>query len=140
MGFQVPGSGFSVRVEVRFGVLCSLLVCSLLVTFALRLDAQAPRTTKDAVYSAAQAKRGEAVFTDKCVACHGAKLEGDFGPPLTGEAFLGIWGGLSLSELFDKIHNTMPADAPGTLSRPQALDVMTYVLQANKAPAGSADL
>ena len=140
MRFSVPGSGFRVRVQVRFWVLGSLFVGSVFGGFALRLEAQQPRTTKDAVYSAAQAKRGEAVYTEKCVACHGAKLEGDFGPPLTGDAFLGIWGGLSLSELFDKIHNTMPADAPGTLTRPQALDVVTYVLQANQAPAGAADL
>jgi len=117
-----------------------VFVGSLFGAFALRAHAQQPRTTKDAVYSAAQAKRGEAVYKDKCVACHGAKLEGDFGPPLTGEAFLGIWGGLSLSELVDKIHNTMPADAPGTLTRPQVLDVVTYILQANQAPAGAADL
>jgi mono/diheme cytochrome c family protein len=110
------------------------------VALSLRLDAQQTRTTKEGVYSAAQAKRGEAVYQEKCVACHGAKLEGDFGPPLTGEAFLGIWGGLSLSELFDKIHNTMPADAPGTLTRPQAVDVVAYVAQANQAPAGATDL
>lgn len=125
---------------MRFWVLCAVFACSLFGAFALRLDAQGARTTKDAVYSAAQATRGAAVYREKCVACHGAKLEGDFGPPLTGEAFLGIWGGLALSELFDKIHNTMPADAPGTLTRPQALDVVTYILQANQSPAGAADL
>ncbi len=115
-------------------------MCSLFGVFALRLDAQQGRTTKDAVYSAAQAKRGEAVYTEKCVACHGAKLDGDLGPPLTGQAFLGIWGGLSLAELVDKVHNTMPLDAPKTLTRPQAIDVVAYVLQGNQAPAGAADL
>jgi mono/diheme cytochrome c family protein len=125
---------------MRFRVLCSGFLVLWFAVFALRADAQQMRTTRDAVYSAAQAKRGDAVYQDKCVACHGAKLEGDLAPPLSGEAFLGIWGGLPLAELFDKIHNTMPADAPGTLTRPQAIDVVTYVLQANQAPAGAADL
>lgn len=140
MRFSVPGSMFPVRVQVRFGVLCAVFLCALFGAFALRVDAQQGRTTKDAVYSAAQAKRGEAIYTEKCIACHGAKLEGDFGPSLTGQAFLGIWGGLSLAELVDKVHNTMPLDAPKTLTRQQAIDVVAYVLQANQAPAGAADL
>ena len=124
----------------RYAVLClSLFLCGL-IGYSSRLQAQQPRTSKDGVYTAAQAKRGEAVYKEKCVACHGARLEGDLGPPLTGDAFLGIWGGLSLSELFDKIHNTMPADMPGTLTRPQAVDVVAYILQANQSPAGAAVL
>ena len=125
---------------MRFGVLCSLILCGLCAAFSLRADAQQGRTTKDPVYSAAQATRGEVVYQEKCVACHGAKLEGDLGPPLEGQGFLGIWGGLPLSDLFDKIHNTMPADEPGTLTRPQAVDVLAYLLKGNQAPAGAADL
>ena len=34
----------------------------------------------------------------------------------------------------------MPADAPGTLSRPQVADLVAYMLQANQFPAGSAEL
>ena len=36
-----------------------------------------------------------------------------------------------------KILSTMPADAAGTLSRPQVADLVAYVLQSNQFPAGS---
>jgi len=45
-----------------------------------------------------------------------------------------------VSDLFDKIHNTMPADAPGTLEPPQVADVVAFILQANAFPAGGAEL
>ena len=118
-----------------------------LVVFALALvvsfggaHAQQARSAREGVYSAVQADRGKALYTDQCVLCHGDTLGGDIGPPLAGQAFLGIWGAMSASDLFDKIHNTMPADAPGTLSRPQVADLVAYVLQANQFPAGSVEL
>jgi hypothetical protein len=42
--------------------------------------------------------------------------------------------------LFDKIHNTMPADSPGTLTRPQVTELVAYLLKANQFPAGSSEL
>ena len=132
MRFAVRGSGFR--------VLGSLFACVLVVALSLRLDAQQTRTAKDGVYTAEQAMRGDAVYKDTCVACHGAALAGDLAPPLAGEVFLDLWGPLALSELFDKIRNTMPADAPGTLTRPQTVDLVAYILQANTLPAGRAAL
>ena len=105
-----------------------------------RVYAQQARTAKDGVYTAAQAKRGEAVYLKQCVLCHGATLAGDDGPPLAGQSFLEVWDTLPLSDLFDKIQNTMPDDAPRTLTRPQVADVVAYVLQANQFPAGRAEL
>ncbi len=127
---------FTVR---RFKVLCSLFVCALMVAFSLRLSAQAPAAAPG-VYTAAQAKNGEATYKTKCEACHGAMLEGVAGPPLAGQDFVGIWGAPTLQELYDKIHNTMPADAPGSLAPAQAIDVVAYILQANKLPAGQTAL
>ena len=125
---------------MRFRVLGSLFACALVVALSLRVDAQQTRTARDGVYAADQAKRGEAVYKDTCVACHGAALAGDLAPPLAGEVFIGVWGPLALSELVNKIDNTMPADAPGALTRPQAVDLVAYILQANKLPAGRAAL
>jgi hypothetical protein len=34
----------------------------------------------------------------------------------------------------------MPADHPGTLSRPENADILAYILQVNKLPAGTRDL
>ncbi len=39
--------------------------------------AQASRSVWDGVYTDAQAKRGQALFEQNCVSCHGPALEGD---------------------------------------------------------------
>src|SRR5438105_1986354 len=125
---------------MKFGRLCLLAAGVLAASVSLRVEAQQPRAAKDGVYTAAQAKRGEAVYRDKCVACHGAMLEGIVGPQLAGNDFLGIWAAPPLSDLYDKIHNTMPADAPGSLTPAQAVDIVAFIVQSNKFPAGRAAL
>jgi len=95
---------------------------------------------KDGVYTAAQARRGETVYRNQCLGCHGATLAGDDGPPLAGQSFLDVWDKLPVSDLFDKIQNTMPDDAPQTLTRPQVADLVAFMLQANKFPAGRVEL
>jgi mono/diheme cytochrome c family protein len=117
-----------------------LLACVLTGTSSPRVHAQQSRSAADGVYTAAQAKRGEAVYQNACAMCHGPMLAGNLGPPLAGQAFLGIWNKQTLADLFDKIHSTMPADAPGTLTREQSADLVAYILQANTFPAGRADL
>jgi len=93
------------------------------------------------VYTDAQAKRGEGVANKMCVSCHGAELMGgEAGPTLVGLEFLGNWNSLTLGDLFDRIHTTMPADAPGSLSVPDTGDLIAYVLKLNKYPAGQKDL
>jgi mono/diheme cytochrome c family protein len=74
------------------------------------------------------------------VACHGKALEGSVGPPLSGEGFLSAWGSRSLGDLVEKIEKTMPPQAPGSVSREQAIDIAAHVLRAGKFPAGPADL
>ena len=98
------------------------------------------RTAREGVYSGAQATRGQAIFKDKCAACHGDMLEGLIGPPLTGDEFLKAWGSQPLSELADKIQKTMPQSEPGTLTRPQAVDLVAHILQVGKFPAGQSAL
>ena len=98
------------------------------------------RTAKDGVYTAAQATRGKSIFDMRCAVCHGEMLEGAAGPPLIGDVFLGPRNGQPVSDLFDKIHATMPADAPGTLEPAQVADVVAFILQANKFPAARAEL
>ena len=98
------------------------------------------RTAKDGVYTAAQATRGKSIFDMRCAVCHGEMLEGAAGPPLVGDVFLGPRNGQPVSELFDKIHATMPADAPGTLEPAQVADVVAFILQSNKFPAARAEL
>jgi mono/diheme cytochrome c family protein len=93
------------------------------------------------VYTDAQAKRGEATANKACSSCHGADLMGgEAGPALVGLEFLGNWNQQSLGDFFDRIHATMPADAPGSLSLQDTSDVVARVLQLNKFPAGQKEL
>lgn len=95
----------------------------------------------DGVYTEEQAKRGEALYYERCGACHGPSLEGgDMTPPLVGGTFTSTWNDLALSELFERIRITMPLDRPSTLSRQQTADVLSFLLKSNKWPAGQAEL
>jgi cytochrome c len=101
---------------------------------------QAP-SLKNGVYSNQQAERGRAVYETRCATCHGDKLQGaSAGSPLTGQDFLANWSGRPLLDLVDKIHKTMPFEAPGSLSRQQSTDLAAHILKAGAYPAGQTDL
>jgi mono/diheme cytochrome c family protein len=105
------------------------------------LIAAQTKTTADGVYTEAQAKRGEATYAKACASCHGADLSGSGQAPALGDAdFNSEWNNQPLSDLFDRIQATMPADAPGTLKRTEAADVMAFVFAKAHIPPGSADL
>jgi mono/diheme cytochrome c family protein len=106
------------------------LVCS------LAAPAAAQQTPANGVYTAEQATAGQAVYRAQCSGCHGPTLGGNAGPSLRGENFLKNWAGKSLDELAVKIQNTMPQNAPGKLTRDQAVTLVAYMLQAGKFPAG----
>ena len=108
----------------------------------LVLKAQgAARNVWDGVYTADQAATGKALFESKCVTCHGADMAGaETAPPLAGPVFLGNWSGLSAGDLFTRIHTTMPANDPGSLSNAEAAQALAYILSFNKLPAGSTPL
>jgi S-disulfanyl-L-cysteine oxidoreductase SoxD len=118
-----------------------LVIAALLTALvAIGTARQAP-SLKDGVYSNQQAERGRAVYETRCATCHGDKLQGaSAGSPLTGPDFLANWSGRPLSDLVDKIHKTMPFEAPGTLSRQQATDLAAHILKTGNYPAGQVDL
>jgi len=103
--------------------------------------ADTPKTTMDGVYTADQATRGKAQYSQNCANCHMDDLSGSGQAlPLAGDAFTETWEGQSVGDLFDLIHNTMPQDKPGTLTPDATVDVIAYLLQYNKFPAGSEEL
>jgi mono/diheme cytochrome c family protein len=108
--------------------------------FAMFGYARQTRSIKDEVYSNRQAERGRPIYENRCAACHGDKLQGATGTPLAGAAFLSDWSARPLLELADKIHKTMPFEAPGTLSRQESIDLVAYILKAGDYPAGQEDL
>lgn len=96
----------------------------------------------DGFYTGAQADRGEALYDEQCVVCHGAltQITPDMAALLADHTFRARWTGRSLGELFELIQVEMPQDAPGSLSARQTTDLLAYILRGNKRPAGDAPL
>ncbi len=123
----------------------AMMAISAITVLVCALRAQEPpsseRSVWDGVYTEEQAKRGESLYEKQCSTCHGDKLAGrESAPPLIGGAFMANWNGLTLGDLFERIRRTMPQDSPGKLSRQQNADVLAYVLNFNKFPAGKTEL
>ena len=113
----------------------------LLVGAAAILFVAQGKTTQDGVYTDGQAKRGEQTYAKTCASCHGADLSGSGQAPALGDAdFNKEWDGQPLSDLFDRIHATMPGDAPGTMQPAEVADVMAFLFAKAHMPAGTADL
>jgi quinoprotein glucose dehydrogenase len=106
-----------------------------------------PRTVRDGVFTAEQARRGQAAYTGPCDRCHGYKLDGASddpdmlpAPPVAGAKFLRQWNGRSLAALFEYLRVTMPANNPGYLSDAEVADIVAYMLSTSGLPAGNAPL
>ena len=99
----------------------------------------APAQLASAVYTAAEAEAGRAVYEQACASCHMPDLRGQFeAPELAGAGFRGTWGGRPAAELLDIVRTTMPPAAPGSLAPAAYTGVVAYLLQANGvAPAAS---
>jgi len=106
------------------------------------VGAQPPASVLAGVYTDAQAKRGQKVYSDNCVTCHGDKLQGTdtAGPTLSGPDFVNGWKDMTVGALFAKISSDMPSSAPGTLKPEEYADVLSFVLSSNKYPAGMTEL
>jgi cytochrome c len=102
------------------------------------------RTVWDGVYTEAQSARGREEYRIYCQSCHLEDLSGGIDnnservPALRRDGF-----GLSrrtLDNLYSFIVESMPGDAPGTLSGKTYVDVIAYILQQNGFPAGTREL
>ena len=82
----------------------------------------------------------QALYGQQCASCHGDKLEGVQGPPLTTDVFLGRWQAQPLSDLANKIRNTMPAGSPGSLTPQQAADLVAHLLKVGSFPREQTEL
>jgi mono/diheme cytochrome c family protein len=102
---------------------------------------QTVRNTLSGIYTEAQAKRGQAVYEEQCLSCHGPDLKGaDQAPALVGMEFNAEWNESPISDLFERIRLSMPADKPGTLSPEQVADVLAFVLSRDEFPPGQTEL
>ena len=117
-----------------------LIVLGAVPLLAILLGAQETRSVWD--YTEAQAKRGEELYFERCVRCHGATYMGgtDGAGPLLGPTFNGNWNGVPLDQMLERVRTTMPMDKPATLSRQQTADALAFIFSINKIPAGKTEL
>jgi mono/diheme cytochrome c family protein len=128
-----------------FGGLAFAAAAIFLVAFAVRASAAqargstprgpaaAPRTTLSGIYTEAQATKGEEMYYAVCIACH---AKGTYAGP----GFKANWAGKPLSDLYDWVLNKMPKNDPGSLTPAESVEVIAYILQQNKMPAGKTPL
>ena len=93
----------------------------------------AAKTTLSGIYTAAQAGKGEDIYFALCVTCH---AKGTYAGP----SFKTNWNNRPLWDLWDWISNKMPKNDPGSLAPEEVVQVMAYILQQNKMPAGTTPL
>jgi len=118
----------------------------LAVTYTIAPDARAqeplaPSTVWDKVYTDAQAARGKEAYMAECSACHAEDLGGSgYAPAMKGSEFTAAWGDKTLGDFFDRARRLMPPDNPGSLAPEKYRDVIAFILQENKYPAGDREL
>ena len=123
-----------------------IFAISALIVSGVLVAAQNPsprQSVWEGVYTDAQATRGERTYGRSCEQCHGADLAGDPVmeiPPLALDSFMTSWSSKSVKDLFDTVKRSMPKDKPGSLGTGAYIDVVAYLLQANKFPSGSREL
>src|ERR1051325_6732716 len=83
-------------------------------------------------YLPSQAERGSQVYQRTCAMCHAAGQ-------LVGETFVNSWNNRRVYDLYALVRGTMPLDNPGGLKDGEYLDVVAYLLQANKHQSARAD-
>jgi len=117
---------------IRQSVVISILVASGFV-YAQAPDVK-PVNKEDilnGIYSSAQATRGERTYKTSCQSCHVAR-------EYKGLIQKSENSKIQISAYFDLISQTMPQDAPGSLSNDAYLNLIAYMLSLNDFPATDA--
>ena len=114
----------------------SSIVAGVLFTVFAQLSV-AQNSTREGVYTQAQAIAGGALYLRSCVECHGITLAGgEGGPGLVGGEFWSQWQDQSLAAFYQITASTMPVNNPNGFSAEQYADLVAFMLQQNGLPAG----
>ena len=124
---------------IKFSVLFSGLLFLINTSYAQLND---PDEEAAGVFTEEQVALGLQSYQLNCSnACHQADLSGGGPvPALKDLAFLGVWGNISTTELFDSIKTSMPPTNAGGLSDETYLAIIAFILSANGAVAGDTPL
>jgi mono/diheme cytochrome c family protein len=118
----------------------SAIGCTGILLVCITLAAAQTTSVWSGVYTDEQAAAGEKVYFNRCASCHGDDLGGvERAPALAGAAFIESWHGKDLRRLLDRI-DSMPPDAPKTLSPQEAVAMVAFILRAAEIPGGTAPL
>ncbi|CAI9009988.1 MULTISPECIES: c-type cytochrome [Burkholderia] len=83
-------------------------------------------------FDAAQAAHGKELYGNACAKCHGADLEGNTAPALSGTSFAPLsHSHLTIGGVFGYMATNMPADQPGKLKDEDYADLMAFLLASN---------
>jgi mono/diheme cytochrome c family protein len=125
------------------------LVVALAVTapFAMAQEgAKAKVSVWSGVYTAAQSKRGEELYSGACIHCHGLRLNGAGqpdqppSPAIAGATFLRKWAGQPVAALFDYVQTNMPSDNPGSVTAQESVDAIAHMFAVSSMPPGDKEL
>ena len=122
--------------------LSTLALASLILT-AISAETRAEKSEDEmTVYTEEQAVTGRDLYAEHCALCHGIMLEGRSSVPLSGATFQTRWADEkhSLGDLFYIVRTLMPYGQPATLSKPEYIDIIAYLLMMNGYSAGARPL
>jgi alcohol dehydrogenase (cytochrome c) len=119
-------------------VVVNLTAIAALVLITAAATASAPVRSAGA-YSRDQAQAGANVYGAACASCHGAKLQGGAAPALKGSSFAKSIETTfpSTAKLLEFISTQMPVNNPGSLSKTQYTQVLSFILASNHYPASA---
>ena len=81
----------------------------------------------------AQAEHGARVFNQTCATCHARSQ-------FVGESFVETWNDRRVFDFYALVRSTMPLTNPGGLKEDEYLALVSYLLEANHAEAGTDSL
>ena len=152
----------------EFGGVTTEAVEAVLERFDVDGEVVDMRSVWDGVYTKEQAKRGRPVYARNCTECHGdtpvalapvrpnqmlLERQLDFlrvsdpgasgfssAPPLSGGVFLRGWKGQTVANLYQFARSEMPQGSPGSLTDQQYADIIAYMFNLSRLPAGENEL
>src|SRR5262245_44043746 len=122
------------------------LAVAVLVTTIFAGPAAAQVSIWSGVFTEAQSKRGQTLYSGACSQCHGPRLNGAGqadqppSPAIARAGFLRKWDGKTVAELFTFVRHKMPTDRPGTITDQDAIDSIAYMFAVSEIPAGDKEL
>ncbi|MDX1578006.1 MAG: c-type cytochrome [Gemmatimonadota bacterium] len=96
-------------------------------------DEPAATPAAAASFTAAQAERGREEFGYVCAECHATS-------EFRGRDFQFRWRRRTAWDFFRNVTETMPEDAPGSLTDGQYVDIIAFILEMNGFPPGEVEL